>query len=148
MTSASSPTPHEGTGTARDSARTRRLPLVLLVDDFEDARVMHAELLELEGFATAQAATGAEAIALATELLPDVVLMDLVLPGGMDGCEATRRLKADARTRAIPVVGLTGHVLAEIQPRARAAGWDVLLGKPCPPGDLVAEIRRAVALPR
>src|SRR5204862_5620766 len=76
-----------------------------------------------------------------TELLPDIVLMDLALPR-MDGWEATRRLKADPRTRHIPVVALTGHALAGHAEGARDAGCDAFVTKPCLPDALVAEIRR------
>ena len=70
--------------------------------------------------------------------------MDLSLPI-MDGWEATRRLKADDRTRAIPVVALTGHALAGHSKGAREAGCDSFLAKPCLPDQLVAEIRRMLA---
>jgi two-component system, cell cycle response regulator DivK len=63
----------------------------------------------------------------------------------MDGWEATRRLKADARTRRIPVVALTGHALAGHSQGAREAGCDSFLAKPCLPDQLVAEIKRMLA---
>ncbi len=74
-------------------------------------------------------------------LLPDIVVMDLSLPV-MDGWEATRRLKADERTAAIPVVALTGHALAGISEGAKKAGCDAFVTKPCLPEDLVKEIRK------
>ena len=86
-------------------------PLVLVVEDFQDAREMYALYLGYEGFGVIQAKDGFEALKLAGEQLPDLILMDLALPG-MDGWEATRRIKDDPRTRHIPVVALTGHVLA------------------------------------
>ena len=67
--------------------------------------------------------------------------MDLSLPV-MDGWEATRRLKADQRTAAIPVVALTGHALAGISEGAKKAGCDAFVTKPCLPEDLVSEIRK------
>jgi len=73
--------------------------------------------------------------------LPDIIIMDLSLPV-MDGWEATRRLKADERTRRIPVVALTGHALAGHSKVAQEAGCDSFLAKPCLPDQLVAEIRR------
>jgi CheY-like chemotaxis protein len=63
----------------------------------------------------------------------------------MDGWEATRRLKADARTASIPVVALTGHALAGISEGARKAGCDAFVTKPCLPEDLVREIRRILS---
>jgi CheY-like chemotaxis protein len=72
--------------------------------------------------------------------------MDLSLPG-MDGWEATRRLKADELTRHIPVVALTGHALARASDGARKAGCDSFVTKPCLPDDLVVEVRRMLNLP-
>jgi two-component system, cell cycle response regulator DivK len=116
-------------------------PLVLVVDDYQDAREMYAEYLEFSGFTVVEATNGAEAIAKATELVPDVILMDLSLPV-MDGWEATRRLKSDDRTKAIPVVALTGHALAGHSEGAKKAGCDAFVTKPCLPDALVVEVRR------
>ncbi len=118
-------------------------PRVLLVDDYPDAREMYSEYLEYSGFEVVQAANGIEALQQAADLAPDIILMDLSLPV-MDGWEATRRLKADARTSAIPVVALTGHALAGISEGARQAGCDAFITKPCLPDDLVIEIRRVL----
>ncbi|MFZ5468828.1 MAG: response regulator [Myxococcota bacterium] len=117
------------------------LPLVLVVDDFSDAREMFSEYLGAVGFRTAEARDGQEAVAQAHALGPDVILMDLSLPG-MDGWEATRNLKADPKTRDIPVVALTGHSPEEFSAGARAAGCDGFVTKPCVPDELVAELRR------
>jgi CheY-like chemotaxis protein len=116
-------------------------PLVLVVDDYSDAREMYVEYLAFSGFRVAEAKNGAEAIEKATELMPDLILMDLSLPV-MDGWEATRRLKADSRTRGIPVVALTGHALAGHSEGARNAGCDAFVTKPCLPDVLVAEVRK------
>lgn len=120
-------------------------PLVLIVDDYEDAREMCAELLQFYGYRTAVAANGQEAIEKALDLLPAIILMDLSLPG-MDGWEATRRLKADQRTRRIPIVAVTGHAMAGHSDGARDAGCDSFLAKPVLPDDLVAEVRRLLDL--
>jgi CheY-like chemotaxis protein len=119
----------------------REQPLVLVVEDYQDAREMYAAYLQFSGFAVAEATNGVEAIEKAQSLLPDIVLMDLALPR-MDGWEATRRLKSDERTRKIPVVALTGHALAGHAEGARQAGCDAFVTKPCLPDALVAEIRR------
>jgi CheY-like chemotaxis protein len=118
-------------------------PMVLVVDDYEDAREMYAEYLQYSGFRVAEARTGVEAMEKAFELLPDLILMDLSLPV-MDGWEATRRLKADPRTKAIPVVALTGHALAGHSEVARKAGCDAFVTKPCLPDALVMEVRRVL----
>ncbi len=119
----------------------RATPLILLVDDFVDNREMYAEYLAFSGFQVAEAADGHEALAKAFELLPDIILMDLSLPG-MDGWEATRRLKQDERTRGIPVIAVTGHVLDGHAEGARGVGCDGFVAKPCLPEALVAEVRR------
>jgi CheY-like chemotaxis protein len=119
----------------------RAQPLVLVVEDYQDAREMYAAYLQFSGYGVAEAANGIEAVEKTQELLPDIVLMDLALPR-MDGWEATRRLKADPRTRHIPVVALTGHALAGHAEGAREAGCDAFVTKPCLPDALVAEIKR------
>jgi CheY-like chemotaxis protein len=127
-------------------ARPRERQLVLVVEDYQDAREMYAAYLQFSGFDVAEASNGVEAVEKTTELLPDIVLMDLALPR-MDGWEATRRLKADPRTRHIPVVALTGHALAGHADGARDAGCDSFVTKPCLPDALVAEIRRLLDRP-
>lgn len=117
------------------------VPTVLVVDDYRDAREMYAEYLRFAGFHVAEAATGLEAVEKAFETHPDIILMDLSLPV-MDGCEATRHLKADPRTSPIPIIALTGHALAGYPERAREAGCDAFIAKPCLPEDLIVEIRR------
>ncbi|HYV43282.1 MAG TPA: response regulator [Myxococcaceae bacterium] len=117
--------------------------MVLVVDDYEDAREMYAEYLLYSGFRVAEARTGVEALEKAFELLPDLILMDLSLPV-MDGWEATRRLKADGRTKTIPVVALTGHALAGHSEVAQKAGCDAFVTKPCLPDALVLEVRRVL----
>jgi two-component system cell cycle response regulator DivK len=119
-------------------------PLILVVDDYQDAREMYAEYLQYSGFRVAEASTGNEALAQAFALKPDLILMDLSLPG-MDGWEATRHLKADERTKHIPVVALTGHALAGASDGAKRAGCDSFVTKPCLPDDLVVEVRRMLS---
>jgi two-component system cell cycle response regulator DivK len=116
-------------------------PLILVVDDYQDAREMYAEYLQFSGFRVAEARNGNEAVDQAFALKPDLILMDLSLPG-MDGWEATRRLKADESTRHIPIVALTGHALAGASDGAKRAGCDSFVTKPCLPDDLVVEVRR------
>jgi two-component system, cell cycle response regulator DivK len=122
-------------------------PLILVVDDYQDAREMYAEYLQFSGFRVAEARNGNEAVEQAFALKPDLILMDLSLPG-MDGWEATRRLKADDSTRHIPIVALTGHALAGASDGAKKAGCDSFVTKPCLPDDLVVEVRRMLDLAR
>ena len=119
-------------------------PLILVVDDYQDAREMYAEYLQFSGFRVAEAKNGNEAVDQAFALKPDLILMDLSLPG-MDGWEATRRLKADDTTKHIPIVALTGHALAGASEGARKAGCDAFVTKPCLPDDLVREVRRMLS---
>jgi len=122
-------------------------PLVLVVDDFQDNREMYAEYLAFSGFRVIQAANGKEALDQAFANRPDIIIMDLSLPV-MDGWEATRRLKADQRTNAIPVVALTGHAMQGHSKGAMEAGCDAFVAKPCLPDQLVAEIRKMLSTPR
>jgi CheY-like chemotaxis protein len=119
----------------------RQAPLVLIVDDFEDNREMYAQYLRFHGYEIAEADNGQEALKQAAALLPDVIVMDLSLPG-MDGWEATRRLKQEPLTRDIPVIALTGHALTGSEHTAREAGCDRFLTKPCAPAVLGQEIRK------
>jgi len=118
-------------------------PLVLVVDDFEDNRALYVRYLEFSGYRVAEASDGFEALQKAHERVPDVVVMDLSLPG-LDGWEATRRLKDDPKTRSTIVIALTGHALTGHAEGARKAGCDAFLTKPCLPEDLVAEVRRVL----
>jgi len=122
-------------------------PLILVVDDYQDAREMYAEYLQFSGFRVAEARNGNAAVEQAFALKPDLILMDLSLPG-MDGWEATRRLKADERTSQIPIVALTGHALAGASEGAKKAGCDSFVTKPCLPDDLVIEVRRMLGAAR
>jgi CheY-like chemotaxis protein len=127
-----------------EQAGAEGAPLVLVVEDYPDAREMYAEYLRFSGFRVAEARNGEEALEKTFALLPDVVLMDLALPL-MDGWEATRRLKSDMRTSHILIVALTGHALAGHAEGARRAGCDAFVTKPCLPDELVDEIRRLLA---
>lgn len=118
-------------------------PLVLIVDDFEDNRVMYVEYLQFQGFRVAEAVNGQEAIEQTQKLMPVVIVMDLSLPV-MDGWEATRRIKADPKTKHIVVIALTGHAEPAHAKKARDAGCDDFIAKPCLPEALVARIREHV----
>jgi two-component system, cell cycle response regulator DivK len=115
---------------------------VLVVDDYDDAREMYAEYLEFLGYQVQTAKDGQEAVQLARESHPDVILMDLSLPV-LSGWEATELLKKDERTRDIAVMALSGHVLPDHVRRAQKAGCDAFIAKPALP-DAVAEQIRAL----
>jgi two-component system, cell cycle response regulator DivK len=116
-------------------------PLVLLVDDYADNREAYALYLRFKGYRVEEAEDGHEALERAFQTRPDLIVMDLSLPG-LDGWEATRTLKQDRRPRDVPVIALTGHALEGQSESARAAGCDAFITKPCEPNVLEAEIRR------
>ena len=125
----------------------RERPLILLVEDQLELRHLYAQQLVLSGFDVIEASNGADAIAHTTSHAPDVVLMDLSLPI-VDGWEATRQLKSDARTAHIPVVALTAHDGSGELQRATRAGCDWFVPKPCPPDALITEVRRVLSTGR
>jgi two-component system cell cycle response regulator DivK len=133
--------------TKESSAPRRPRPLVLIVDDFDDNRAMYAEFLRYSGLDVIEASDGAEAIEKTTSMLPDVVVMDLSLPV-VDGWEATRRIKEDARTRHVPILALTGHALEGHSVDARNAGCDGFLAKPCLPELLLETVQAMLSRPR
>jgi two-component system, cell cycle response regulator DivK len=118
-------------------------PLVLIVDDNARNLKLHRDVLRAAGFRTLEAATGAEAIALATTHAPDVILMDLGLPD-MDGKDAARALAHDERTARIPVVALTSLRLEDGGDRLRAAGFAGYLEKPISVTVFPEQVRRHV----
>jgi two-component system, cell cycle response regulator DivK len=119
----------------------RVVPLVLVVEDAEDAYELLADVLASAQLDVVGAENGIDAVDTAVKLLPDLILMDLSLPL-MGGCEATKLLKSDERTRAIPIIALTGH--HNYAQMAREAGCDAFLTKPCAPQRLLSEIERAL----
>jgi CheY-like chemotaxis protein len=121
------------------AGRPNTMPLILIVEDFDDAREMYREFLEFSGFRVLTARDGREAVAKARESNPDLVLMDLSLPG-IDGWEATRILKNDGATSHLKIVALSAHALATEGERAREAGCDGFIAKPCLPGDLLTQM--------
>jgi two-component system cell cycle response regulator DivK len=118
-------------------------PLVLIVDDNEKNMKLHRDVLRAAGLRTLGAATGADAIALATAHTPDVILMDLGLPD-MDGTDAARALAEDTRTAHIPVVALTSLRLEHGNDRLRAAGFAGYLEKPISVAAFPEQVRHYV----
>ena len=102
---------------------------ILIVEDDTDNRRIVAKTLSVDGYEVIEATDGVQALAKARAERPDLILMDLALPN-MDGWEATRRLKNDAETRAIPIVALTAVAMRGDEEQARAAGCDDYISKP------------------
>jgi two-component system cell cycle response regulator DivK len=105
---------------------------ILVVEDDTDNRRIVAKTLSVDGYEVIEATDGVQALAKARAERPDLILMDLALPN-MDGWEATRRLKNDPQTRAIPVVALTAVAMRGDEEQARAAGCDDYISKPARP---------------
>ncbi len=115
--------------------------LVLIVEDDAETRLLYAEIFGAAGFRTAQAHNGFQAFDKAIESPPDLILTDIAVPG-LDGIELCRRLRADDRTRAIPILGITGYGDRFYRERALSAGVDQVLIKPSTPDALIEEARR------
>lgn len=113
---------------------------ILLVEDNELNRDMLSRRLSKRGYQVDVAVNGAQGIEMARSLSPDLILMDVGLPG-IDGLEATRRLKAEPGTRAIPIVALTANAMAGDQEEALAAGCDEYDTKPVDITRLVGKIQ-------
>jgi CheY-like chemotaxis protein len=113
---------------------------ILVVDDHEDNRRILRDLLTAAGFEVVEAVDGEQAVATAAGR-PDLILMDIQLPG-VDGYEATRRIKADPALRAIPLIVVTSYALSGDDARARAAGADAYVAKPFSPRSLLGTVRR------
>ena len=119
-------------------------PLVLIVEDDLDTRVMYREYLTVSGFRTIDAHNGFQALEKAREQHPNVVLTDLAVPG-MDGFEFCRALQQSAETRTIPILAVTGHSEYLDDPdRFRIAGISHVLLKPAEPEAIVRELRRII----
>ena len=102
---------------------------VLIVEDHEKNMKLARDVLQAKGYRTLEAVTGEEGVRLAREQLPDLVLMDIQLPG-ISGIEAFRQIRGDARTARIPVVALTASVTATDRSAINAAGFDAFVSKP------------------
>jgi two-component system, cell cycle response regulator DivK len=118
----------------------KEAPLILFVDDSLDARVTYGEYLFEAGYRVAVAADGNDALAVAISVIPDLVLLDLEMPG-LDGWEAARLLKSYLLTCHVPIVALSGHDDSASVTRAVSAGCSRFVTKPCAPEDLKRIIR-------
>lgn len=118
-------------------------PLVLIVDDDEDSRSVYSRLLAHRGFETVEAPDARRGLEIAADLAPALIIMDYRLPG-MDGWEATRRLKASPLTQRIPILNLTAYSYDGIADDARAAGCDEFIEKPCDPFDVIRTVVRLI----
>ncbi|RLC59203.1 MAG: hypothetical protein DRI30_01135 [Chloroflexi bacterium] len=117
---------------------------VLIVEDDRISQKMVRDALQAAGYETDEVDSGELALQKVAEGTPDLVLMDIRLPG-IDGLETTRRLKADPKTAAIPVVAVTAHVMPEDEAMIRAAGCDAYMPKPLRFSALLGVVRDLLA---
>jgi two-component system, cell cycle response regulator DivK len=113
---------------------------VLVVEDQEDNRRIVRDLLTSVGYEIVEAVTGEAGVNMAITHAPDLILMDIQLPG-IDGYEATRRIKAQAELRQIPIIAVTSYALSGDDVKAFEAGCDAYVSKPFSPRALLAKIR-------
>jgi two-component system, cell cycle response regulator DivK len=116
---------------------------VLVVDDLDEQRDISATLLRHHGYRVVEAGSGKEAVRLAREERPALILLDMMM-GAPDGWEVTDQLKHEPETAEIPIIALTVRHAREDEERARQAGADSYLVKPCLPTDMLAEVRRLI----
>ena len=105
------------------------MSVILIVEDNERNLKLVRDLLQVKGYATLEAVTGEEGVRLATEHKPDLVLMDIQLPG-ISGIDALRILRANPDTAAIPVIAVTASVMQQDRKMITEAGFDAYVGKP------------------
>jgi two-component system cell cycle response regulator DivK len=120
--------------------------LILIVEDNDKNRKLVRDVLTFKGYATIEAETGEAGVRLAQERRPDLVLMDIRLPG-IDGMEALRQLRAEPTTREIPVMAFTASVMSEDRQRIVGAGFDGYQSKPINVTDFVAAVTQLLARP-
>ena len=114
---------------------------VLVVEDNEMNMKLVRDILQATGYSPLEASSGEQALALAVENAPALVLMDMQLPD-IDGTEALQRLRSDERTAGIPVLALTAQAMQGDRERFLAAGFDGYLSKPVDVDELIAAVRR------
>jgi two-component system cell cycle response regulator DivK len=117
---------------------------ILIVEDQEDNRRILRDLLTSVGYELIEATDGLTGVERAAGERPDLILMDIQLPG-IDGYEATRRIKADPALRSIPIIAVTSYALSGDEANAAAAGCDGYVSKPFSPRALLAKVREYLA---
>ena len=116
---------------------------ILVVEDTEDNRQIIRDLLTSAGYEMIEAVDGEEGVAMAAQHRPDLILMDIQLPG-LDGYEATRRIKAQPELKHIPIIAVTSYALSGDEAKTREAGCDGYVAKPFSPRQLLAKVREFV----
>ena len=119
------------------------MSLVLIIEDNDKNMKLARDVLQNKGYQTIEAVTGEDGVKLAVQRTPDLVLMDIQLPG-INGIEAFRQIRADAKTAHIPVVALTASVTPTDRSQITAAGFDAFIGKPINLKEFVATVKRLI----
>ena len=120
---------------------------ILLVDDNDDNQIIYRAILEHVGYRVLECPDGRSAIECVQAESPDLVLMDLAMPG-IDGWEVTRILKSDPRTNNIPILALTARVMPDDRVRSRKAGFETYLTRPLEPTQVLEEVKRVLGDPQ
>ena len=115
--------------------------VILIVEDNDKNMKLARDILQAKGYSTLEAITGEEGVRVAKEKTPDLVLMDIQLPG-INGIDAFKQLRADPRTKTIPVIAFTASVTTSDRSQVTAAGFDAFLSKPIDLKEFVATIKR------
>src|SRR6476659_3674416 len=116
---------------------------VLIIEDNDKNMKLARDVLQAKGYQTLEAITGEDGVKLAKEKKPDLVLMDIQLPG-INGIEAFRQIRGDAKTRGIPVVALTASVTPTDRSAISAAGFDAFIGKPINLKEFLETVKRVI----
>ena len=119
------------------------MSVILIIEDNDKNMKLARDVLNAKGYQTLEAVTGEEGVKLAKEKVPDLVLMDIQLPG-INGIEAFRQIRADAKTARIPVVALTASVTPTDRSEISAAGFDAFIGKPISIKEFVETVKRLI----
>ena len=117
---------------------------ILIIEDQEDNRAIMRDLLSTAGYALIEAVDGEEGVRLARSERPDLILMDIQLPV-LDGYEATRRIRAIADLKSVPIIAVTSYALSGDEAKTREAGCDSYVAKPFSPRELLAKVRALLA---
>jgi putative two-component system response regulator len=120
---------------------------ILVVEDDGNTLTGYMEYLATAGFDPTGVADATSALPIALRNPPEVIVTDITLPGGMSGFEFAAALRADIRTRHVPVIGLTAHWTPQVRSRAADVKMQAILLKPCIPSHLVAELERVLGRP-
>ena len=120
------------------------MSLILIVEDNDKNLKLVRDVLQVKGFSTLEAGTAEDGIRLARESKPDLILMDIHLPG-MSGIEALKVLRAEVATAAIPVIAVTASVMQQDRKQITEAGFDAYVGKPINLKEFLDAVRAALA---